>query len=86
MIFNRWGTRVTINGYCGKVQPKWANVPLMLVRVTYHDDDQTERGGFQFATNLRADGGFGDIEKAIDAVPEVELTKAEMKAAIAEAD
>ncbi len=85
-ICNRWGTPVTITGYCGKPQPKWAGVPLILVSVTYHDDDGTTRTGYQFVCNLRADGGWQTIDAAVDAAPVVTLSAKELKAAIKDAE
>lgn len=83
--FNRWGTRVTITAFCGKHQPKWAGVPLSLVRVTLHDPDG-DREDYQFATNLRADGGYETIAQAMEAAPEMVLKGPELKAALKQAE
>lgn len=87
-VFNRWGTRVTITGYCGKHQPKWAAASLILLRVTYHHSDEggSDEQGYVYATSLKADGGWPTIDAAVDAAPKVELTAKELKAAMKAAE
>jgi hypothetical protein len=80
-IYDHCGTPVTITGYCGKHRPKWSAANLTLLRVTYHD---TGRTGHVHGVNLR--GKPEAIDAAVDAAPVVELTAAELKAALAEAE
>lgn len=82
-IFTRWGDEVTITAYCGKQQPKWATVPLMLVQVRYKEDG---RERYHFAINFRADNGINEIHAAVDAAPEVTLSPKELKAALKQAE
>lgn len=83
MIFSRWGNSLTIIAYCGKHKPKWAAGPLVLVKARF-DDDGRER--FMHTHSMKADGGWQEIDAAVDAAPEVTLTAAELKRALREAE
>ena len=81
-IFTRWGDEITVSAYCGKHQPKWAGVPLILLKVKYQDDHER----FAHPVNFKADGGWAEIDAAVDAAPVIELGPKELKAALKEAE
>jgi hypothetical protein len=82
MIYSRFGCHLKITGYCGKHQPKGYAAPVMLVRAIREDDQATRH---YFAHALKADDGLNEIEAAIDAAPEITLTKADLAKAIEQA-
>ena len=74
MIYNRWGTEIEIVAYCGKHPPQGfsQDAACVLVKVKFLDDGSE---GYQFARNLKADGGAAEVDKAVDAAAEIELPK-----------
>jgi hypothetical protein len=78
-IYQKFGSPITITAYCGKHKAPWSLGPMVLVRVKYADDGSE---GYQFAANLRADGGILEIDAAVDAAPEIKLKRDELAAAI----
>jgi hypothetical protein len=83
VIVTGFGSEVTITAVCGKHQPKWAAFPLLLVQVRYSDDNSIS---YQYTCNLRAEGGMNAIDAAVDAVPELTLSKKELTAAMKAAE
>lgn len=81
MIYNRWGTPITILASCGEHKMKGFRLPMRLVKVRHSD---TEHVGYELVHSLRADGGVREIEVAVAAVPEE--TPADLKAALQAAE
>jgi hypothetical protein len=81
MIFSRYGEPVEIVAYCGKHKPSWCSCKLTLVKVRYPGDEER----YAHPINLKADGGWDEIDKAVDAAPEELLPAKEIKAALEQA-
>jgi hypothetical protein len=82
MIYTRFGEPVTVTAYRGKHATRGSSLLLVLVRCRHED-------GFErhyLAFTLRADGGWREIDAAVDAAPEVTLEGHALRKALAEAE
>lgn len=82
-IYTRQGNEIDIVGYCGHHKPPWARTHLVLTKVRFKEDGSSLH---YFATNLVADGGWNEIDEAVDSAPDIELTRNELDHALAEAE
>lgn len=89
MIYSQWGCLVEVTAYCGKHKVPGYAFPIMIVRANRSDPEkiaEPKEVKHYFAFSLRADNGINEIEAAIDAAPEINLSPKELKAAIKDAE
>jgi hypothetical protein len=78
-IYSRFGGEVEVVGYCGKYKPGQSAKECKMVRVKFADGSGT-LDVFEFT--LKADGGYPEIDQAVNEAPEIVLTAAEIETAL----
>jgi hypothetical protein len=81
VIYDAFSSPVTLVAYCGKHKAQEAVWDMVLLRIQC--DGETRH---VFMHTLKADGGLNEIHEAVDALPEVILSRAELRKALKEAE